>query len=100
MNLRRLDVFVVDAGITDMRIGKGNDLPVVAGIGQDFLISRHGCVENDFGDAITIGDDRDTLEDGTDCHGKHCCGRTEEHTSELQSLKRKSYAVFFMKKQK
>src|SRR3546814_3281802 len=34
--------------------------------------------------------------------GKDCCrsGRSEEHTSELQSLMRISYAVFCLKKQK
>src|SRR3546814_8389356 len=29
----------------------------------------------------------------------HCCFRSEEHTSELQSLMRISYAVFCLKKQ-
>src|SRR3546814_1479454 len=29
-------------------------------------------------------------------HGKHCCARSEEHTSELQSLMRTSCAVFCM----
>src|SRR3546814_9201332 len=29
-----------------------------------------------------------------------CCGRSEEHTSELQSLMRISYAVFCLKKKK
>src|SRR3546814_10102680 len=37
------------------------------------------------------------------CTGRHCCGscaanRSEEHTSELQSLMRLSYAVFCLKK--
>src|SRR3546814_10866765 len=31
--------------------------------------------------------------------GQHCGGRSEEHTSELQSLMRSSYAVFCLKKQ-
>src|SRR3546814_8847141 len=37
-----------------------------------------------------------------DRHGAHCsrCGRSEEHTSELQSLMRISYAVFCLKKKK
>src|SRR3546814_3096057 len=30
----------------------------------------------------------------------HDCGRSEEHTSELQSLMRSSYAVFCLKKKK
>src|SRR3546814_3777090 len=31
---------------------------------------------------------------------RHFCGRSEEHTSELQSLMRISYAVFCLKKKK
>src|SRR3546814_10631680 len=31
---------------------------------------------------------------------RHCNGRSEEHTSELQSLMRISYAVFCLKKKK
>src|SRR3546814_8589203 len=33
-------------------------------------------------------------------HGRRICGRSEEHTSELQSLMRSSYAVFCLKKKK
>src|SRR3546814_5429325 len=36
----------------------------------------------------------------TRCNGHHCTGRSEEHTSELQSLMRISYAVFCLKKKK
>src|SRR3546814_8885886 len=32
-------------------------------------------------------------------HGGHAMGRSEEHTSELQSLMRSSYAVFCLKQQ-
>src|SRR3546814_5819892 len=32
--------------------------------------------------------------------GRYCKGRSEEHTSELQSLMRISYAVFCLKKKK
>src|SRR3546814_6608994 len=34
------------------------------------------------------------------CPGKRGCDRSEEHTSELQSLMRISYAVFCLKKKK
>src|SRR3546814_2596938 len=33
-------------------------------------------------------------------HGRRCAPRSEEHTSELQSLMRISYAVFCLKKKK
>src|SRR3546814_4599530 len=32
------------------------------------------------------------------CHSDNTCARSEEHTSELQSLMRISYAVFLLKK--
>src|SRR5690606_41936722 len=65
------DVFFIHARIADMRIGKRDDLPVVARVGQDLLITRHGRVEDNLGDAITIGADRDTPEDGTVRQGKN-----------------------------
>src|SRR3546814_761288 len=34
------------------------------------------------------------------CRGRYSCGKSEEHTSELQSLMRNSYTVFFLKKKK
>src|SRR3546814_3598213 len=37
---------------------------------------------------------------GVDFSGTHVDGRSEEHTSELQSLMRISYAVFCLKKKK
>src|SRR3546814_3120914 len=37
---------------------------------------------------------------GQACQIGHVCTRSEEHTSELQSLMRTSYAVFCLKKQK
>src|SRR3546814_5236731 len=42
------------------------------------------------------------MQRGRQCHRAHCriCIRSEEHTSELQSLMRISYAVFCLKKKK
>src|SRR3546814_5420766 len=53
--------------------------------------------EQDFGPSFTMKEMRD--EKDTDHHGGggH---RSEEHTSELQSLMRSSYAVFCLKKQR
>src|SRR5690606_16723204 len=41
----RFDVLFIDARIPDMGIGQRNDLAVVARVGQNFLITRHGRVE-------------------------------------------------------
>ncbi len=47
VNTRGLNVFVVDAGVADVRISERNDLPGVRRIRQDFLVTGHGSVEND-----------------------------------------------------
>lgn len=41
-------VFVVGAGVADVRVGEGNDLFAVGGVGENFLIAGHGSVEHDF----------------------------------------------------
>src|SRR5690606_3221165 len=64
-------VFVVHARVADMRISERDNLSVVARVGQDFLITRHGRIEDNLGDAITIGANRDTPEDGTVRQGKN-----------------------------
>src|SRR3546814_4963153 len=46
----------------------------------------------------TQGLDRLPQEGAALCHGVQQHNRSEEHTSELQSLMRISYAVFFLKK--
>src|SRR3546814_4447545 len=47
-----------------------------------------------------LGFDRDFVMGDPPDHGSVTCGRSEEHTSELQSLMRISYAVFCLKKKK
>src|SRR3546814_8946443 len=59
---------------------------VVIGIRQSLQLVRPVTVE------------RDTLNQIITCETQH--GRSEEHTSELQSLMRISYAVFCLKKKK
>ncbi len=57
MGLGGFGVLRVGTGITDVRIGKRNNLPAVAWVGQDFLITRHGRIENDFSNAVPLGTD-------------------------------------------
>src|SRR3546814_5351216 len=63
----------------DQAVGKAGDDPVALGTGRrqlhEFLIEREGAQRRHF-------------------------GRSEEHTSELQSLMRISYAVFCLKNKK
>src|SRR3546814_9990310 len=54
---------------------------------------RHGAdVEREGGDVQQV------VEDAADLGEEHADVRSEEHTSELQSLMRSSYAVFCLKK--
>src|SRR5262249_35070692 len=41
-----------------MRIGQRDDLPAIRRVGQDFLIPRHGRVENDLADRSAVRPDR------------------------------------------
>ena len=45
-NAARFGVFVIDAVVSNKGIGHGDDLSMVGGVGQNFLISGHGGVEN------------------------------------------------------
>ena len=45
MSLIRLHVLKVDARVANHRVGHRHDLPLVGGIGQDFLIAGHRGVE-------------------------------------------------------
>ena len=40
----------VDAGVTQFRIGEGDQLAGIAGVGDDLLITGHACVEHHFAD--------------------------------------------------
>src|SRR3546814_3727053 len=64
----------------------------LAGADETFLVGK--------GDDRTPSDGgkRRTQAGGADDRGHHPVGRSEEHTSELQSLMRISYAVFCLKK--
>ena len=52
MDLARLHVLAVGTGIADVRIGKRDDLPTVGRVGQDLLVTRHRCIEDDFADGL------------------------------------------------
>ena len=48
MRPRGLLIFRIRADISNMRIRQADDLPGVAGIGENFLISGEAGIENDF----------------------------------------------------
>ena len=43
-----LDILVIGADVADVGKGKGNDLPRIGRIGEDFLIAGHRRIETDF----------------------------------------------------
>src|SRR3546814_3123092 len=76
------------------------DYPVI----QVFLPFNHGKLHfRRSVDRLAVADDvdeiyRDILDPGIEAHRNPSALRSEEHTSELQSLMRISYAVFCLKK--
>ena len=42
--------------------GQSNDLPAVGRIGQNFLITRHGGIEDDLANCLTFRADRTAVE--------------------------------------
>src|SRR3546814_4008850 len=76
----------------------GDDLCRDVGIDQDALAELTGDLLLQLGDRASLGIDR-----ADERHGDRpgiADDRSEEHTSELQSLMRISYAVFCLKKKK
>ena len=45
-----------------MRMSQGDDLAGLGGVGQDFLVTRHGRVKNHFADRLTVYTNSYTLE--------------------------------------
>ena len=59
------DVLGVDAVVADLRVGHGDDLAAVAGIGEDLLITGHRGVETDLAVDLSVGAERRAGENGT-----------------------------------
>src|SRR3546814_7161538 len=107
---RDLSKLSLDTPLSEIEPGEGG--PVVTGAYKNMMAIRKD------GRGLTIGEaallqattwwsprlvgTAETIADGLqDMFENNCCdGRSEEHTSELQSLMRISYAVFCLKKKK
>jgi hypothetical protein len=50
--MKRLEVFLIHSAVSDQRVSHGHDLPLVGGIGENFLIAGHGSIENHFPPAL------------------------------------------------
>jgi len=50
-----LHVLGVDAGVADLGVGHGDHLPLVGGVGEDFLVAGHGGVEHHLAGCLAGG---------------------------------------------
>ena len=64
-DLAGFHVFAVDAGIADLRIGQGDDLESVGGVGEDLLVARHRRIEYHLADGHARNADRMPAEQAT-----------------------------------
>ena len=79
-------VFGVDAVVADLRIGHGDDLATIAGIGEDFLVAGHRGVETDLAVDLAEGAEGRSGEDRAVFQGEFC--RSVAHGFSLrESLK-------------
>ena len=63
IDLRRLEILGRRAGVADVGTGQRDDLSRVGRVGENFLITREGGVENDFACGVAFGSDRLSAED-------------------------------------
>ena len=76
-NVRTVGLVVGGAGsvIADLRIGQDHDLAGVGGVGEDFLISREGGVEDNFARSLGGRTKTPAFEDAAVFQGEYCCGQ-------------------------
>ena len=72
MRPRRFLVIEVGANVSDVRIGQTDDLPGVAGIGENFLITGEAGIENDFAAAARNRAGRAAVKDAPVFQGEGC----------------------------
>jgi hypothetical protein len=92
MDLRGFDVLLVDTVAADVRIRQRDDLPAVAGVGEDFLVAGERGVEHHLAHGATGGADRDALEDRAVCKGEKCGGQNRQQEKWLRKSRTPSSA--------
>ncbi len=63
LDVRGLNVLLVDAAVADVGIGHGHDLAFVGWVGQDLLIAHHARIEADLSEPLARGPERLPIED-------------------------------------
>src|SRR3546814_7637907 len=91
------------AAIRGRNDSAANNSPIALFNGLDGLrprFSSHGHSQANNGDSTTMKNEPRKVSEPAVCGTSTTSRRSEEHTSELQSLMRISYAVFCLKKKK
>ena len=72
VNLRRLLIDSVAAGVADVRIGERDDLTRVRRVGQDFLVAGDRRVEHHLANGLSLRTNRNTAEQRAISECKNC----------------------------
>ena len=73
VDLRRLEIRGVGAGVADVGVGQGDDLAEIGGVVEDFLIAGHGGVEDHLAHRLSGNADGAALEDRTILQRQYRC---------------------------
>src|SRR6185312_468465 len=93
LHLRRFAILGIDPGVADVRVGQGDDLPGVGRIGQDFLVTGHGRVEDDLANRLANRAHGMAAEHAAVCEGEQCRNRHTRYRLILDTTKSASRGV-------
>src|SRR5690606_21220554 len=88
-----LHVVDADAVVADVRVGHRDDLPVVAGVGEDLLVAGHRGVEHDLADRLAAGPEGVALVDGAVLEGEDRAWLGEERHPSGHSTTRRARSL-------
>ena len=67
INFFRFDVFSIDTVVANVRVSQCYQLLEIAGVGQDFLVARHGGIENHLANCVSRSTNRVANKDSAVC---------------------------------
>jgi hypothetical protein len=75
MDLGGLDILVIDAHVADVRIRQRDDLPAIAGVGEDFLVAGERGVEHHLAHRVAGRTNAGAEEGRAVCECEQCGGQ-------------------------
>jgi len=75
MHAGRFDILVIDTDVADVRIRQRDDLPAVAGVGEDFLVAGERGVEHHLAHRVAGCTDAGAEEGRAVCECEQCGGQ-------------------------